>query len=163
MPIKNIAKNGARYDVLQRRASPILGRRKENLDRWTIRRIEGTGRRLLAYSGDVARGSDRVGRSDLRFRRTVRTRKPKSKYQSLLSTAGGPQENFRCEQHGRVCFRLRSYDHRSRSFLYSPVVRLRHPAVGAFTTRINEPPDEGLYGPARQLAKTGCRALSFSG
>ena len=42
---------------------------------------------------------------------------------------------------------------RSPPFLYSPVVRLWHPRVGAFTTRINEPPDEGLYGPSGVSSK----------
>ena len=44
-----------------RRANPILNRRKENGDRWTIHRIEGAGRRLLDYRSEVAPRSDRVG------------------------------------------------------------------------------------------------------
>ncbi len=40
------SKNGARVE--------IRTRRKENGDRWTIHRIEGTGRRLLDYPGEVA-------------------------------------------------------------------------------------------------------------
>jgi hypothetical protein len=58
------AKAGILVDAagqFQRRASPILSPRKENGDRWTIHRIEGAGRRLLDYSGEVAGRSDRVG------------------------------------------------------------------------------------------------------
>src|SRR5260370_2139751 len=57
----NSGRWGGSVPQLQRRASPILGRRKENGDRWTIHRIEGAGRRLLDYPGEVAGRSDRVG------------------------------------------------------------------------------------------------------
>src|ERR1700722_5626948 len=54
---------GGSIPQLQRRARPNLRQRKENGDRWTIRRIEGVGRRLLAYQGEFARRSDRVGQA----------------------------------------------------------------------------------------------------